>query len=114
MKKLWLVALLLAVPAMSQSKDDNKPLPQDTQIKLLKTQRQLQQIQVQINGLERQYKEAVKQSTDLQTEMNSDCATAAKTANVDLSKFTCDLDSLTFAPRPEPKTPDTGKPVAAK
>jgi hypothetical protein len=56
----------------------------------------------------------VKQSSDLQTEMNSDCAAAAKAVNVDLTKFTCNLDSLTFVARPEPKTTDAIKPVAAK
>ena len=35
--------------------------------------------------------------------MGNDCAAAAKASNVDLSKFTCDLDTLTFAPRPEDK-----------
>jgi len=35
--------------------------------------------------------------------MGNDCAAALKAANADLSKFTCDLDTLIFAPRPEDK-----------
>ena len=35
--------------------------------------------------------------------MGNDCAAAAKEASVDLNKFTCDLDALTFAPQPDDK-----------
>lgn len=35
--------------------------------------------------------------------MGSDCAEAAKQSSVDLNKFTCDLDSLTFTPKTEEK-----------
>ena len=119
MKKIWLIALMLAVPALSQSKSENKPLPQDAQIKLLKGQRQLQQLQAQMADMQRQYKEAVKQAHDLQVQMNDDCGVAAKASNVDLTKYTCDMDSLTFAPRPEPKpaepkTAEAVKPLAQK
>lgn len=114
MKKLWLIALMLAVPALSQSNSENKPLPQETQIKLLKSQRQLQQIQLQMGDLQRQYKEAVKQANDLQVQMNDECGAAAKQSNVDLAKYTCDMDSLTFAPRPEKKPEAAAKPVAQK
>ena len=89
MKKIFLLSILLAVPALAA--DDaakaNKPLPQDAQIKLLKSQRQFQQVQMQMTNLQRQYDQAVKDAKDLQSQMAGDCAAAAKEANVDLSKF---------------------------
>jgi len=114
MKKLFLIAILFTIPALAQSSSENKPLPQDTQIKLLKAQRQLEQIQLKVDDLERQYKEALKQANDLKIEMNDDCTAAAKQSNVDLTKFTCDLDSLTFAPRPELRKPEATKPEPQK
>lgn len=80
----------------------NNPLPQDAQIKLLKAQRQFQPVQMQMSNMQRQYDQAMKDAKDLQTEMANDCAAAAKQANVDLGKFTCDLDSWRLSP--EPKT----------
>ena len=107
MKKLLLVTILLVLPALAA--DDaakaNKPLPQDSQIKLLRAQRQFQQLQMQMSNLQRQYDQAVKDAKDLQTEMANDCTASAKEANVDLTKFTCDLDTLTFVPRAEEKKP---------
>ena len=102
---MLLIAALLAIPAFAADNPAtlNKPLPQDAQIKLLKAQRQLQQLQMQMSNLQRQYDDAVKQAKELQTQMGSDCAEAAKQSSVDLSKFTCDLDTLTFTPRPEEK-----------
>lgn len=110
MKKIALALILVALPVIAQeAAKPNKPLPQESQIKLLKAQRQLQQIQLQITNLQRQYDQAVKDARDLQSEMSNDCTEAAKQSNVDLSKFTCDLDSLTFAPRPEDKKPEAKK-----
>ena len=105
MKKVLLVTILLVLPALAadNTPNANKPLPQNSQIKLLKAQRQFQQIQMQMSNLQRQFDQAVKDAKDLQTEMANDCAAAAKQSNVDLSKFTCDLDSLTFVPRTEEK-----------
>jgi hypothetical protein len=93
--------ILLTIPVLAA--DENKPLPQDAQIKLLKGQRQAQRIQLQMADLQRQYDQAVKDLKAVQAEMESDCAAAAKEANVDLSKYTCDLDKLAFVPRPEKK-----------
>jgi hypothetical protein len=110
MKTIALAFILVGLPVVGQeAAKTQKPLPQDSQIKLLKTQRQLQQIQIQINNLQRQYDQAVKDARDLQSQMSSDCSEAAKQANVDLSKFTCDLDTLTFAPRAEEKKPEAKK-----
>jgi peptidoglycan hydrolase CwlO-like protein len=121
MKKMLLIAVLLGVPAFAQtapaasgSASANKPLPQETQIKMLKAERDLQKLQLQINDLQQKYQETVKQAQALQREMGDECAAAAKEASVDLTKFTCDVDSLTFAPRPEPKKADTAKADAAK
>jgi phage host-nuclease inhibitor protein Gam len=100
-KRVILAAILLAIPALAA--DTNQPLPQETQLKLLKAQRQMQQIRSQMGDLQRQYDQAVTEAKDLQAQMGNDCAAAAKAANVDLSKFTCDLDTLTFAPRSEDK-----------
>jgi peptidoglycan hydrolase CwlO-like protein len=104
-KRVLLIAALLTIPAFAadNANNTNKALPQDAQIKLLKAQRQLHQLQMQMSNLQRQYDDAVKQAKELQTEMGSDCAEAAKQSSVDLNKFTCDLDSLTFTPRPEEK-----------
>jgi hypothetical protein len=105
MKRILLASLLVALPAVAadDASKTNKPLPQDAQIKLLKAQRQMQQLQMQVSSLQRQYEQAVKDARDLQAQMGNDCASAAKQSNVDLSKFTCDLDSLTFMPRAEEK-----------
>jgi hypothetical protein len=46
--------------------------------------------------------------------MAGDCAAAAKEANVDLSKFTCDLESLTFVTRAEEKKAEDKKPEDKK
>jgi hypothetical protein len=35
--------------------------------------------------------------------MENECSVAAKQANVDLTKFNCDVDKLTFVPKPGPK-----------
>ena len=101
MKRIILAAVLLAIPVLAA--DDNKPLPQDAQIKLLKGQRQAQRIQLQMADLQRQYEQAVKDLKAVQTDMENDCTAAAKEANVDLSKYTCDLDKLAFVPRAEKK-----------
>jgi len=100
-KKLVLGVILLAIPVLAA--DDNKPLPQDSQVKILKAVRQLQQIQMQMSDLQRQARE-------LQITMENECVTAAKASNVDLSKFNCDVDKLTFVPKPEKKPEDTKKP----
>jgi hypothetical protein len=84
MKNIFFATLLLAtIPAMAA--DDPKPLPQDTQVKMLKSQRQMQQIQIEL--------------INLQAQMENDCVAAAKESNVDLAKFTCDMDKLAFAPK---------------
>src|ERR1700758_3270326 len=111
MKKILFVTILLVLPALAADETGkaNKPLPQDSQIKLLKAQRQFQQLQMQVSSLQRQYEQAVKDARDLQSQMASDCASAAKQSNVDLSKFTCDLDTLSFVPRAEEKKPEVAK-----
>jgi hypothetical protein len=110
-KKILLITILLAIPALAAEDvpKANKLLPQDAQIKLLKAQRQFQQIQMQMSNLQRQYDQAVKDAKDLQTEMAIDCAAAAKASNVDLTKFTCDLDTLSFAARAEDKKAEDKK-----
>jgi len=91
-KKFVLGLMLLAIPVLAA--DDNKPLPQDSQVKILKAERQLQQIQVQMSDLQRQARQ-------LQVYMENECVAAAKASNVDLAKFNCDVDKLTFVPKPE-------------
>jgi hypothetical protein len=115
-KKILFLTILLAFPALAvdDAAKANKSLPQDAQIKLLKAQRQFQQLQMQMSNLQRQYDQAVKNAKDLQTEMANDCTAAAKQSNVDLIKFTCDLDSLTFVPRTEDKKAEEKKPEEKK
>jgi len=76
---------------------------------LLKAQRQFQQTQLQMSNLQREFDQAVKSAKELQTEMANDCAAAAKQSSVDLSKFTCDVESLTFVPRAEEKKAEEKK-----
>ena len=107
MKRIALAVIFIALPAMAADEmAKTKPLPQDSQIKLLKAQRQFQQLQMQVSSLQRQYEQAVKDARDIQSQMANDCASAAKQSNVDLSKFTCDLDTLSFVPRAEEKKPE--------
>ena len=94
MKKILLGVILLAIPALAA--DDNKPLPQDSQIKILKAVRELQSIEMQMSDLQRQARQ-------LQVFMENECVNAAKTSNVDLTKFNCDVDKLTFVPKPAKK-----------
>jgi hypothetical protein len=101
-KKLVLAAVLLAIPVMAA--DDNKPLPQESQVKLLKAERQLQQLTMQMADLQRQARE-------LQIYMENECVSAAKASNVDLTKFNCDVDKLTFVPKPEKKEGDKKEPA---
>jgi peptidoglycan hydrolase CwlO-like protein len=105
--KIVLGALLLLPSVLAA--DDAKPLPKDTQISLLKAQRQIQQLQIQIADLQRQYEQATNNIKQLQAQMETDCNAAAKEAKVDLSKFTCNLDTLTFTPKP-PVTPAPANP----
>ena len=49
-----------------------------------------------------------------EAEMVNDCASAAKTSNVDLGKFTCDMETLTFVPRVEDKKADEKRPEDKK
>ena len=51
-----------------------------------------------------------RQARELQVAMENECVTAAKASNVDLTKFNCDVDKLTFVPKPEKKPEDTKKP----
>jgi hypothetical protein len=90
-KKIVLGVLLLTIPILAA--DDNKPLPQDSQLKILKAVRQLQQIQMQMADLQQQARQ-------LQVYMENECVAAAKTSDVDLTKFNCDVDKLTFVPKP--------------
>ena len=52
MKKTILAAILLAIPLLAA--DDNKPMSPETQIKLLKGVRQMQQVQIQMADIQRQ------------------------------------------------------------
>ncbi len=101
MKKIVLAIMLLASTALAA--DDSKSFSSDTQIKLLKVQRQIQQLQIQIADLQRQFDQATNNIKHLQAQLESECSTAAKALNVDLSKYNCDLDQLTFVPKSEKK-----------
>jgi len=100
-RTILLAILLLASPALAA--DDNKPFSPETQVKLLKAQRQIQHQQIRIADLQRQYDQATATITKLQAEMESECAAAAKASNVDLTKYNCDLDQLMFVPKSEKK-----------
>jgi len=100
-KALFASILLAAIPAMAA--DEPKPMPQDSQVKMLKAQRDLQQLQIQVTNLQSQYNDAIKQAQELRAQMENECVVAAKTAGVDLTKYSCDVDRLTFVVKPDPK-----------
>ena len=105
MSKVLLATVVFLLPAFPA--EEPKPLPKDTQLSLLKAERQLKQLQTQLVELHRQFDQAQNAVRQLQVQMEADCVTAAKAASVDLTKFSCDLDTLTFAPRvtPAPAAP---------
>ena len=51
--------------------DDTKPFSADTSIKLLKTQRQIQQLQIQIADLQRQFDQATAAINQLRAQMDA-------------------------------------------
>jgi len=109
-KLMFATILLAAIPAMAA--DEPKPLPQDSQLKMLKAQRDMQQLQLKMTGLQDQYKDAVLAAQQLQAQMENECVVAAKTAGVDLTKYNCDVDKLTFVLKPAPKAA-AAQPAAA-
>jgi hypothetical protein len=102
-KALFATILLAAIPAMAADEPKPVELPKDSQVKMLKAQRDLQRVQLQMDGLQVQYDEAVKQAQDVQAQMANECAVAAKEAKVDLTKYGCDVDKLMFVLKPDPK-----------
>jgi hypothetical protein len=111
MKKVLFATILLAgIPAMAA--DEPKPLPQDSQVKMLKAQRDMQQLQMKMSSLQDQYKDAVNSAKVIQAQMESECVVAAKSAGVDLTKYNCDVDKLTFVLKPAPKAA-AAEPAAA-
>ena len=95
---------LAAAPLMAQ---ESKPLSADAQIKLLKAERQVQQVRIQMADLQRQFDQATFTVKQLQAQMEADCAAAAAESKVDLTKYACDVDKLAFVPKPaeSPKPP---------
>jgi hypothetical protein len=115
-KALFATILLAAIPAMAA--DEPKAMPQDSQVKMLKAQRDMQALQMKMSGLQDQFKEAMNTAKQLQMEMENECVVAAKSAGVDLTKYNCDVDKLTFVLKPEPKAaaaqPVTAAPATAQ
>ena len=104
MKNLLLVSMLVAIPLMAA--DDNKPLPQDSQIKMLKAEREIQAEQAKMTELQKEFDTLKKNLKDLQTYMENECSAAAKKENVDLTKYSCDVDKLAFVPKTAVKKDD--------
>jgi hypothetical protein len=100
-KKLLLVTVLLAIPVMAA--DDEKPLPQDSQVKMLKAEREIQAEQAKMADLQKQFDLLKANLKTLQTYMENECSAAAKKENVDLTKYSCDVDKLTFVLKPPPE-----------
>ena len=88
--KLLVLGLLL----LQAAPIPDKPLPMESQVKLLKDVRLLQQLQLQIVQLQQQAKE-------LQADMEAACREAAASEKVDLKEFNCDIDKLTFVAKPK-------------
>jgi septal ring factor EnvC (AmiA/AmiB activator) len=100
-KKLLLVSVLVAIPVMAA--DDSKPLPQESQVKMLKAEREIQAEQAKMTELQKEFDTLKKNLKDLQTYMENECTAAAKKENVDLKKYSCDVDKLAFVPKTDAK-----------
>ena len=107
MNKLIVPALVFG--AVLVSAQGNKPFAADTQIKLLKAQREIQQQRIKIADLQRQFDQATAAIKQSQAEMEAECTAAAKAAAVDLTKYSCDLDQLAFVPKPAAPAPPAEK-----
>jgi len=68
-KKLILAAVLLAIPVMAA---DDKPLPQDSQVKMLKAEREIQAEQAKIADLQKQFETLKANLKQLQTYMENE------------------------------------------
>ncbi len=101
MKKVFFAAILIAIPVLAA--DDAKPLPQDVQVKMLKEQRTMHALELQMAQLQAQYEMDSKNLKAVTTDLVSDCTSATKAANLDPEKFTCDLNAMTIVVKPEPK-----------
>lgn len=101
MKQVVFAAFLVAIPVLAA--DDAKPLPQDMQVKMLKEQRTMHSLELQMAQLQAQYQLDSKNLKQVTSDLVTDCASATKAANLDPDKFTCDLDAMTIVVKPEPK-----------
>jgi septal ring factor EnvC (AmiA/AmiB activator) len=109
-KKLFLVTILFATPLLGA---DEKPLPQENQVKMLKAQREIQAEQAKMGEMQKEYEVLQKNLKELRTFMENECVAAAKKENVDLTKYSCDVDKLTFVLKTDKKEADK-KPVEKK
>jgi hypothetical protein len=66
--------------------DDNKPLPPESQIKMLKAEREIQAEQAKMTELQKEFDTSKKILKDLRTYMENECSAAAKKENVVLAK----------------------------
>jgi septal ring factor EnvC (AmiA/AmiB activator) len=96
-RKLLLITLLFAIPVIAAQED--KPLPQESQIKMLKAQREIQAEEAKMTELQKEFDTLKKNLKDLQTYMENECTAAAKKENIDLKKYSCDVDKFTFVPK---------------
>ena len=103
MKKLILITILFATPLLGA---DDKPLPEENQVKMLKAQREIQAEQAKMAEMQKQYEVLQKNLKELRTFMENECVAAAKKANVDLTKYSCDVDKLTFVLKADKKEAD--------
>lgn len=103
MKKLIFAALLIAIPVLAA--EDPKPLPPEAQIKLLKTQRSMQSLQMEMTQLQLQFDKDTAAMKQFQADLLSDCTAATKAANLDPEKFTCDLNAMTIVAKPAQTPP---------
>ena len=105
--KYLFVALPLLSGAVLAAEEGTKPFPPDTQIRFLKLQRDFQQKQINAATLQRQFDQAIAEIGKVQAQLEAECEISAKAANVDLAKFSCNLDKLAFVPKPAeaPKPP---------
>ena len=103
MKKLILITILFATPLLGA---DDKPLPEENQVTMLKAQREIQAEQAKMAEMQKQYEVLQKNLKELRTFMENECVAAAKKANVDLTKYSCDVDKLTFVLKADKKEAD--------
>jgi F0F1-type ATP synthase membrane subunit b/b' len=116
---LFGVAIFLGVVLVALHGDDKKEVPQADQVKILKAQHavdeieskkaqlalQFTQLNNQLQDLRQQYSALEQPGRDAQKSLDDAIQATAKTMGIDMAKFTFDRKDLVFVPNPPPAPP---------